>query len=142
MQQSKTMTRRFCLLAPFVLAACRRAAVAPALFPESAAGGWRRTAVRELPVAQAPDPVPRNTVKRIQEASYDGPGKIEARAYELTSSAVGLDLVQRWRPSADTVFFYRDEYFVVVKWEQADRKSLTEFVRDVQKRLGKPDQKD
>ena len=55
--------------------------------------------------------------------------------YELSSPGVGLDLVQRWRPSADTVFFYRGRYFVVVKWQQADRKALQEFVRELEKRL-------
>ena len=46
-----------------------------------------------------------------------------------------MDLAQRWRPSADTVFFYRGRYFVVVKWQQADRKALQEFVRELEKRL-------
>jgi hypothetical protein len=53
--------------------------------------------------------------------------------YELSSPGVGLDLAQRWRPSADTVFFYRDQYFVVVKWQQADRGALQEFVRELEK---------
>jgi hypothetical protein len=48
---------------------------------------------------------------------------------------VGLDLAQRWRPSADTVFFQQGRYFVVVKWQQADRKALQEFVRELEKRL-------
>jgi hypothetical protein len=75
------------------------------------------------------------SVERLQVAAYEGPGKLEARVYELSSPGVGLALMQRWRPSADTVFFYQGRYFVVVKWQQADRKALEEFVRELQKRL-------
>jgi len=68
-------------------------------------------------------------------ATYEGPGKIEARVYALSSPAVGLDLAQRWRPSADTVFFYRGRYFVVVKWQEAERKALEAFVKELEQRL-------
>jgi hypothetical protein len=74
-------------------------------------------------------------VERLQVAAYEGPGKLEARVYELSAPGVGLDLAQRWRPSADTVFFYRGPYFVVVKWQQADRQALQDFVRELEKRL-------
>ena len=57
--------------------------------------------------------------------------------YELTSSAVGLDMVQRWRPSADTVFVNPGRFLVVVKWQQADRQPLQDFVREMEKRLGR-----
>ena len=43
--------------------------------------------------------------------------------------------VQRWRPSADTVFFYEKNYFVVVKWQQAERAALQSFVREIQNGL-------
>lgn len=118
--------------------ACRRGAPPRDLFPPAIAGGWHRTALHELSASDAPDPVPRTTINRLQAASYEGPGKLEARAYELESSAMALDLVQRWRPSADTVFFYRDQYFVVIKWQDADRKALEAFVRELEARLGKP----
>ena len=103
-------------------------------------GGWSRTSLREIPASDAPDPVPRTSIDAIEAASYEGPGKLEARAYQLDSPGVALDLVQRWRPSADTVFFYRDEYFVVIKWQEADRKALKNFVDELEKRLGKPNE--
>ena len=132
MPKSKRVHRLTILLA-VGLAACSGTAPLPAgLFPESAAGGWRRTSLRDLPVSEAPDPVPRTSVDRLSVASYEGPGKLEARVYALSSPAVGVDLAQRWRPSADTVFFYRGRYFVVVKWQQADRKALEEFVRQLE----------
>jgi hypothetical protein len=103
-----------------------------------AAGVWRRTAFEHPSVSDAPDPVPRSAVQQFERAAYEGPGKLDARLYVLDSPAVAVELVQRWRPSADTVFFYTGRFFVVVKWEDADRKALQAFVAEVQKRLGKP----
>ena len=136
MQELKLMSRRNWMWLALALGACRRIAPLPAdFFPETVANVWRRAAVRNPPVSEAPDPVPRTSVERLQVAAYEGPGKLEARVYELSSPGVGLDLAQRWRPSADTVFFNRGRYFVVVKWQAEDRKALQEFVRELEKRL-------
>ena len=134
------MTRRTWLGLAAMGAACQRKAPLPDLFPASMPGGWKRTGLREIPASDAPDPVPRTAIDRLQVANYEGPGKLEARAYQLDSPGVALDLVQRWRPSADTVFFYRDEYFIVIKWQEADRKALKAFVDELEKRLGKPNE--
>jgi hypothetical protein len=91
--------------------------------------------MRAASVADAPDPVPQASVVRVTVAGYEGAGKLEARAYELTRSEVGLDIAQRWRPSADTVFFWARRWFVVIRWEQADRKALREFTTALEKRL-------
>jgi len=106
------------------------------VFPETI-GPWKRASLRDLPVSEAPDPIPRSTVQRAQLAMYDGPsnGKLQARAYELSSPQAGVDLAQRWRPSADTVFFWATNYFVVVKWDEADRGSLQQFTQALAKRL-------
>ena len=128
------MRRRDLLWLALLIGGCRRSAPPVILFPDSM-GAWRRTGLRDVPVSEAPDPVPRASVTRLQAAVYEGPGKLEARAYELISPAAGLDLVQRWRPSADTVFFYRGQYFVVVRWERAERKALQTFVRELESRL-------
>ena len=136
MQELRLMTRRNWMWLALALGGCGRNAPLPADFvPETVAHVWRRAAARNLPASEAPDPVPRTSVERLQVAAYEGPGKLEARVYELSSPAVGLGLAQRWRPSADTEFFYRGKYFVVVKWQQADRKALQEFVRELEKRL-------
>ena len=136
MQELKLMSRRNWMWLALALGACRGTAPLPAdFFPETVANVWRRAAVRNPPVSEAPDPVPRTSVERLQVAAYEGPGKLEARVYELSSPGVGLDLAQRWRPSADTVFFQQGRYFVVVKWQQAERKALQEFVRELEKRL-------
>jgi hypothetical protein len=135
------MLRRSWLWLVLALNGCRSQAPLPDLFPANVAGVWRRTALANPPVSSTPDPVPRSAVNRLQTATYEGPGKLEARVYELDSPAVALDLVQRWRPSADTVFFYRGRYFVVVKWDQAERKSLEAFVRELEARLGRPEER-
>lgn len=140
MPKSKAMHKiarlRTVLVLLAALSACQKTEpLPPGLFPETAASVWRRTAVGELPVSEAPDPVPRTSVERLAAASYEGPGKIEARVYALSSPGVGVDLAQRWRPSADTVFFNRGRYFVVVKWQAAERKALEAFVRELEQRL-------
>ncbi len=129
------MQRRGFFWLALALCGCRSNRPPVNVLPETVAGTWRRTSLREVPLSEAPDPVSRTSVTRLQAAAYEGAGRLQARAYELTSSAVGLDMVQRWRPSADTVFFYRGRYFVVVKWQQAERKALEEFVRALEARL-------
>jgi hypothetical protein len=136
MQESKGMKRRSWLLSPLFFAGCRKDADLPRdLFPETVAGSWHRGEMHDLPVSESPDPVPRNEVERLREAAYAGPGKLQARVYQLSSPAVGTLLAQRWRPSADTVFFEVGRYFVVVKWQAADRKALQEFLHDLESRL-------
>jgi len=123
-----------------VLAGCHRpVAMPPNLFPASAAGGWRLVVAREVPVSEAPDPVPRNEIEWLKEGLYEGSGKLAARVYALSSATVGLELSQRWRPSADTVFFNRGHFFVVVKWQAAERQALESFIRELEGRLGPPD---
>ncbi len=133
------MTRRACIGAWTATAGiaawavgCRDNTAPLGLLPETAAGGWRRTSLRRTPVSDAPDPVPRSAVTRLETADYAGPGKLQARVYELSSAAVGTSLAQRWRPSADTVFFTRGRYFVVIKWQQAEREALRSFVRELE----------
>lgn len=79
------------------------------------------------------------SVDRIVAASYEGPGKLDARVYAVSAPAVAFELAQRWRPSADTVFFDHGPFFVVIKWQSADRKLLKEFVADLEKRLAAAD---
>lgn len=122
--------------------ACHRSEPFPDLFPSTMGGVWRRTSLADLSPSDAPDPVSRSTIDRLRTASYEGPGKLEARVYELSAPAVALDLAQRWHPSADTIFFYRDQFFVVIKWQDADRKALQSFVHELEARLGKPKSKE
>jgi hypothetical protein len=129
------MTRRAWVSIAFLFAACRESAPPLDPFPQTVATVWLRTALRDTPVSESPDPVPRTAVKSLRTAVYEGPGKLEARAYELGSTTVGVTLAQRWQPSADTIFFSRGRYFIVIKWQSADRKALQEFVSELQKQL-------
>jgi hypothetical protein len=97
---------------------------------------WSRQDLRDVPPSSAPDPMPRDSVQRIQAATYAGPGTLEATVYELGSSATALDMAQRWPPAAETVFFYKDQYFVVLKWQQAERNAVTALVRALERHLG------
>jgi hypothetical protein len=131
------MTRRLCLSLLVALAGCgQKATLPPDLFPQTVNGVWNRTELRDLPVDESPDPVPRNSVEQIRAAAYKGPGELQARVYLLDSAEVGAALGTRWRPSADTVFFNHGSYFVVIKWQLADRKALQEFVAELQRKLG------
>jgi hypothetical protein len=131
------MTRRLWITRATGLAACgEKATLPPDLFPQTVNGVWNRTALRDLPVDESPDPVPRNSVVQVRTAAYKGPGDLEARVYLLDSAEVGAALGTRWRPSADTVFFNHGAYFVVIKWQSPDRKALQEFVAALQKKLG------
>ena len=118
---------RFLLACALVLASCRRAsAPMPDLFTE-AVGAWQRVSVSEVP--------PPAAIERILAASYQGPGKLDARVYQLASPALALDMAQRWKPAPDTVFFYKGRFFVLIQWETADRQALREFVVALEKKF-------
>jgi hypothetical protein len=91
------------------------------MLPESAAGGWRLQETRREP-------------KKIL-GTYQGPGTVRVEVVDTGAPVNAFDLAQRARPQPDTVFFYKENYFVTVKWEGADREALKLFVRDLEKRL-------
>jgi len=129
------MRPQILLLAVLALSACGpKPAQMPDLFPETI-GVWHRTAASEPAAASAPDGIAPALVEKVRAASYEGPGRLEVRAYQLTSPAVALDLVQRWHATADTVFFYQDRFFVVLKWQTADRNALQQFVAALDAKL-------
>ncbi len=122
------MQRRMVLIAAAVLGACggrNRAAL-----PETV-DGWRRAAEART---QAPALL-QSSLRRASAAEYQGAGKATVTIFELSSSAAALDAVQRWRPEPGTVFFYKDNYFVTVRSNTADRRALGAFVRALEKRL-------
>jgi hypothetical protein len=126
------------MLGTAALGGCgKKADLPPDLFPQSAGAGWTLVETRDLAASEGPDPVPRNSVERIRTAIYKSDGaEIQARVYLLSSEDVGAALGARWRPSADTVFFNHGPYFVVIKWQAAQRAAIQQFVADLQKRLG------
>src|SRR5499427_5096308 len=129
------MTRlRFVLvLAMMTLGACSKRPI-PDVFAESIAG-FHRTAQGDAPASQPPDAIPAKDIDQIRTASYEGSGKLDVRVYALANPAVALDVVQRWKPAPDTVFFYSDRFVVVIKWQAADRKALQAFVGELEKKF-------
>jgi hypothetical protein len=126
---------RILLLMVLGLVGCRPAAMPmPDVFP-AAVGAWHRVSVKDLPAGQPPDAVPAASIERVRAAVYEGAGKVEARVYQFANPAVALDVMQRWTQAPDTVAFQGDRFFVVIRWEKAERKSLQEFVRELEKKF-------
>ena len=131
------MTRRLLLAAAAVLlAGCKKGVPRENLLPETLAG-WKRTSLATVS-APGGTVIPAGSIRRVQAAQYDGTGKVNVTLYELGSSAAALDAVQRWGPAADTVFFYRDDFFVVVKYDGAERKAVNAFVSALDRHLTPP----
>ena len=103
------------------------------LFPSSV-GGWKLRQSSDLPPGAIPEPIGRLGVRRAATAGYEGAGTFKVEIYEMTSSAAALEAEQTWRPVADTVAFHRESRFTVIHWENAARASVSEFVREMQKR--------
>jgi hypothetical protein len=123
MVASCLMTRlRFAMAAIIAAAGCG-APPMPDIFAQTLAG-WRRVATIDTKGAEP-----------LRVAAYEGPGKLEARLYQLATPELALDRAQKWKPAPDTVFFYRDRYFVVIKWQTADRQALQAFVAALQARF-------
>lgn len=120
-------------LAAAALVGCARPTPMPDVFPETL-GGWHRVGpVREK--RERPDEIPVRTVEAPRAASYEGPGKLDARVYALATPAMALDVAQRWTPRPDMVFFYSDRFFVVVQWQTTEKKALQAFLSALEKRF-------
>jgi hypothetical protein len=119
----------FCLLA-----ACARKALVPD-FPPTVAGGWHLKSTQSLPAATAPEFQRKIGTRGWWKALYEGPGSATVDLYELTSSAGGLEMVQKWRAAADTVVWYTPHYFVVVRWHGADRPMVSALIRALEKQF-------
>ena len=118
-------------LAALLLTAC--GGTSGIAFPENA-GPWKLKQSKEI---VAPDTIRRLGAKRAQAAEYEGPGRLTAELYEMTSSAGALEVEQTWRPSADTVAFHRENYFIVIHWQEADRAAVSTFVKRMEQQMGK-----
>jgi len=90
---------------------------------------------QSYPAGSAPESIGKYGARAWWRASYHGPGAMTVELYELAAPAAGLDLVQRWRPVADTVVWYTPRYFVVVKWQSPDRNAVGAFIRALQKQF-------
>src|SRR5207245_2141086 len=131
------MNRRVWILTWMRLIASRSTQPRPLAFPQDTPGGWHLKSSKILPVDNAPELVHKIGARSYWTATYEGPGSAAVDVYELTSSLGGLELVQRWRPLANTVVFYTPRYFVVVKWQSEDRGRIQALVRTLESELNK-----
>jgi hypothetical protein len=123
------MLRRFLVVFALMLAACSPPPrAAGSLLPQSIGGVWQRKSLRGVPPSQP-------GVVRALEAVYEGTGKLTVELYETKVSGTAFEMTQHWRAMPNTVFFDKGRYFAVVKWEAADRQTLTDFVRGLEKNL-------
>lgn len=109
--------------------------VPPPEFAATVAGLWQLKMMQGFPPGSAPEFMGKHGARAWWRASYDGPGAMTVELYELAAPAAGLDVVQRWRPMADTVVWYTPRYFVVVKWQSPDRGAVGAFIRALQKQF-------
>jgi hypothetical protein len=128
------MERRLWMAMALLLGACTQKTRPPAFSP-TVAGTWQLKGSQTFPAATAPDVIRKIGTRGWWSATYEGPGSATVELYELTSSAGGLQMVQEWRPMADTVVWYTPRYFVAVKWRSSDRNAISAFVRAIQKQF-------
>ena len=129
------MLSRYWTAFALLLAACAQK-TQPPVFPPTVAGAWQCKGAQNYPAASAPELIRRVGTRGWWRATYQGPGSATVELYELTSDAGGLQMVQDWRPVADTVVWYTRRYFIVVKWSGADRNGVSAFVRALETQFG------
>ena len=130
------MQRSVPVLFAILLLACGSPPPAPFRFPPSA-GAWTLKQASDLPLSGALEQARRLGLTRAQVGEYEGPGRLEAEVYEMTSDAAALEMEQTWKPAADTVAFHQGAYFTIVRWQNADRAAVSAFVREMEKRVGR-----
>ncbi len=125
------MTRSFRGSLPIllVLASCaNRNPETPPPVPDTVAPAWQLKSVTSAGSEQG---------RPSWLAEYRGSASAAAHVsiYGLRTSAEGLDMTQKRRPSANTVTFYTDHYFAVVRWENTEREPLTTLITKLEKAL-------
>ncbi|MGA2738449.1 MAG: hypothetical protein ABSG65_13495 [Bryobacteraceae bacterium] len=123
------MRRRYWIVLALVSSACSQPArSAASLLPASVGEVWQRKSLHAIPP-------PKPAILRAFEAGYEGAGQATVDLYEAKISGTAFEMTQHWRAAPNTVFFDKGRYFVLVKWEKADRQALTALVRGLQKEL-------
>lgn len=128
------MERRHWIAVAFLLGACTQK-LQPPVFPPTVAAAWQLKGSEGFAPASAPELIRKIGTRGWWSAAYEGPGSASVEMYELTSSAGGLQMVQEWRPVADTVVWYTPHYLVMVKWHSSDRSAVSAFVRAIEKQF-------
>jgi hypothetical protein len=123
------------LLAPVLLAGCGEGAKTKPELPESVSPGWKRGSLAETPL---PPEIPKSGTPPVcWKADYTGQGTAEIFVCRYGVAATAFDAVQRVPAEAQTVKFQVDAWFVLVKWNGAEKTDVTALIRAVQKALAK-----
>lgn len=109
------------LIFALLLIACGCQQRSGPVLPQSTAGGWTLQDV--------------SRTDRKTAGTYRGSGTVRVEVEDTGASVTAFDRAQRARPQANTVFFYKGNYFVTVTWSEADRDALRSLLRDLEKRL-------
>jgi len=133
-QSASSMERRLWIAVSVLLGACA-AQTQPPVFPPTVSSAWQLKGSQNFPSSSAPELIRKIGTHGWWSAAYEGPGSATVELYELTSSAGGLQMVQDWRPVADTVVWYTPRYFVVVRWRSSDRGAVSAFVHAIEKQF-------
>jgi hypothetical protein len=104
--------------------------------PDSISPGWK---LLSLDKSALPAGVPAGGSPECWKADYASQGfpvnSAEAWICWYKASGSAFDAAQRTSAEAQTVKFQEEHYFVLVKWNNAPRASLTALVRALQKAL-------
>ncbi len=130
------MTRRLFVLAGAIWTGCKSRRTSPdVLLPPSIEGGWRRTSIVTAGVENAPELLRRLGLEQVYNAAYDGPAPAAVTVYVMAAQTSAFEAAQKWRPEADSVFFYQEQYFVRVGWKKAERAAISKLVRGLENHL-------
>jgi hypothetical protein len=120
------------LFAPLLLAACASGPPPKPDIPESVFPGWKLSSLNKSAV---PSEIPADGSPVCWKADYLGSGRAEAWICWYKATANAFEAVQRARAEAQTVKFQEEHYFVLVKWNNVPKTSLTALIHAIQKAL-------
>jgi hypothetical protein len=132
-RQSRHWRRQTSLLfVSLLLAACASSPPSKPDIPDSISPGWKLASLDKsaLPSGLSPDGSP-----ECWKADYTGQGSAETWICWYKASTNAFDAAQRARAEAQTVKFQEEHYFVLVKWNNVPKASLTALIRAIQKAL-------
>ena len=120
------------LSAALFVAACASAPPAKPDIPDSVSPGWKLTSLDKSPL---PSEIPAGGEPVCWKADYAGPGSVAVRVCWYKATADAFEAMQRARAEAQAVKFQEEHYFILVKWNNAPRTSVTALVRAIEKAL-------
>jgi hypothetical protein len=103
--------------------------------PASVSPGWK---LSSLDKAAPPAEIPLDGAPECWKGAYTGQGDAEVWICGYKASGSAFDAIQRVRAEAQAVKFQEGRYFVLVKWNNVPKASLTALVRAIEKALQPP----